>query len=44
MLLKKRDGYRRGFTDFNREKVARNTDERIQRLTLDPGIIRRLAL
>ena len=40
IVLKKRDGYRRAFSGFEPEKVARYTDKRIQKLTLDPAIIR----
>ena len=40
IVLKKRKGYRRAFSDFDPEKVARYTARRIQKLTLDPGIIR----
>jgi DNA-3-methyladenine glycosylase I len=40
IMLKKRDGYRRAFSDFDPQKVARYTDKRIQKLILDPGIIR----
>jgi DNA-3-methyladenine glycosylase I len=40
IVLKKRDGYRRAFNEFDPVKVARYTEERIQKLTLDPGIIR----
>jgi DNA-3-methyladenine glycosylase I len=40
IVLKKRDGYRRAFSDFDPQKVARYTDKRIQKLILDPGIIR----
>lgn len=39
-VLKKREGYRRAFSDFDPEKVARYTDKRIDRLVLDPSIIR----
>lgn len=39
-ILKRRDGYRRAFDDFDPEKVARFTDKRIERLVLDPSIIR----
>jgi DNA-3-methyladenine glycosylase I len=39
-VLKKREGYRRAFSEFDPEKVARYTEKRIQKLTLDPGIIR----
>ncbi len=40
LVLKKREGYRRAFSQFDPEKVARYTDERIQKLILDPAIIR----
>src|SRR5438094_7838595 len=40
IVLKKREGYRRAFSEFDPEKVARYTDKRIQKLTLDPAIIR----
>ena len=40
IVLRKREGYRRAFSDFDVEKVARYTDRRIDRLTLDPGIVR----
>jgi len=39
-VLKKREAYRRAFSGFDPEKVARYTKERIQRLTNDPAIIR----
>jgi len=39
-VLRKREGYRRAFSDFDPEKVARYTDERIEILTQDPSIIR----
>ena|SRR5579862_3687795 len=40
IVLKKREGYRRAFSDFDPEKVARYTERRIQKLILDPGIVR----
>ncbi len=40
IVLKKREGYRRAFSEFDLEKVARYTEKRIQKLTLDPTIIR----
>ena len=40
IVLRKRDGYRRAFSDFDPQKVARYTDKRIDKLTLDPSIIR----
>jgi DNA-3-methyladenine glycosylase I len=39
-VLRKRDGYRRAFSDFDPEKVARYTVKRAQRLMGDPAIIR----
>jgi DNA-3-methyladenine glycosylase I len=39
-VLKKREGYRRAFADFDPEKVARFTDRRIESLIQDPSIIR----
>ena len=39
-VLRKREGYRRAFSDFDAEKVARYTDKRIEKLLLDPNIIR----
>jgi DNA-3-methyladenine glycosylase I len=40
IVLRKREGYRRAFSQFDPEKVARYTDKRVQRLTADPAIIR----
>lgn len=40
IVLRKREGYRRAFSDFDPEKVARYTDKRIERLVADPSIIR----
>src|SRR5689334_19653878 len=40
IVLNKREGYRRAFDGFDVEKVARFTPGRIQKLLLDPGIIR----
>jgi DNA-3-methyladenine glycosylase I len=40
LVLQKREGYRRAFSGFDPGKVARYTEKRIQRLCLDPGIIR----
>jgi DNA-3-methyladenine glycosylase I len=39
-VLRKREGYRRAFSDFDPEKVARYTDRKIEKLLLDPSIIR----
>ena len=40
MILKKREGYRKAFADFDPSKVARFTENKIQKLLLDPGIVR----
>jgi DNA-3-methyladenine glycosylase I len=40
VVLNKREGYRRAFSEFDPNKVARYTDKRLQKLLLDPGIIR----
>jgi len=40
IVLNKREGYRRAFSEFDPKKVARFTEKRIQKLLLDPGIIR----
>jgi DNA-3-methyladenine glycosylase I len=40
IVLKKREGYRRAFNQFDPRKVARYTQHRIQKLTADPSIIR----
>ena len=40
IVLRKREGYRRAFSGFDPNKVARYTEKRIQKLLLDPGIIR----
>ena len=39
-ILKRRSGYKKAFADFDVEKVARFTPEKIKTLLLDPGIIR----
>lgn len=39
-VLMKREGYRRAFSDFDPEKVARYTAKRTQKLLGDPAIIR----
>ena len=39
-ILKRREGYRRAFADFDPEKVARFTQKNITKLLQDPGIIR----
>jgi DNA-3-methyladenine glycosylase I len=40
IVLKKREGYRRAFSDFDPEKVARYSEARIDKLTANPGIVR----
>src|ERR1700719_57880 len=40
LVLKKRDGYRRAFDNFDPEKVARYSEKQIQILLADPNIIR----
>jgi DNA-3-methyladenine glycosylase I len=40
IVLKKREGYRRAFSEFDPVKVARYTPARIEKLTVDPGIVR----
>jgi DNA-3-methyladenine glycosylase I len=42
-ILKKRDGYRRNFAQFEAEKVARFTPKRVEKILLDPGIVRNRA-
>ena len=39
-ILKRRPGYKKAFANFNVEKVARFSSEKIESLLLDPGIIR----
>ena len=39
-ILKRREGYRRCFADFDPEKVAAFSDEQLESLLLDPSIIR----
>lgn len=39
-ILNKRAGYRKLFADFDPEKVARFTKKRIEKLLLDPSIVR----
>ena len=39
-VLHKREGYRRAFSEFDPQKVARYTAKRIDKLILDPSIIR----
>lgn len=39
-ILNKREGYRAAFADFDPQKVARFTSKRIERILVDPGIVR----
>lgn len=39
-ILQRRDGYRRAFKNFDPKKVARMTDDELEKLLLDEGIIR----
>jgi DNA-3-methyladenine glycosylase I len=39
-ILRKREGYRRAFADFDVAKVARFGDKDVERLLADPGIVR----
>lgn len=39
-ILRKREGYRRAFDDFNAEKIARYSDKKIAKLLQNPNIIR----
>src|ERR1700738_1386117 len=40
IVLNKREGYRRAFSQFDPHKVARYSAARIEKLTADPGIVR----
>ena len=40
IVLKKREGYRRAFSEFDPEKVARYSDKTVKNLTSDAAIIR----
>ncbi len=40
IVLNKREGYRRAFSQFDPEKVARYSKAKIDKLVADPGIIR----
>jgi DNA-3-methyladenine glycosylase I len=39
-ILKKRENYRRAFANFDARRIARYTPARVERLMLDPGIVR----
>jgi DNA-3-methyladenine glycosylase I len=40
IVLRKREGYRRAFSQFDPQKVARYTESRVRKLISDPSIIR----
>lgn len=40
VILKKREGYRRAFANFDADKMARFTPRRIEKLVLDASIVR----
>ena len=42
-VLRKREGYRKNFADFDPAKVARFTAAHVERILLDPGIVRNRA-
>jgi DNA-3-methyladenine glycosylase I len=39
-ILKKREGYRKAFDDFDVQKISQYSDKDVSRLLADPGIIR----
>jgi DNA-3-methyladenine glycosylase I len=39
-ILKKREGYRKAFAGFDPEKVAQFTTRKLEKILLDPGIVR----
>jgi DNA-3-methyladenine glycosylase I len=39
-ILRKREGYRKAFAEFDPEKVARFTQAKIEKILLDPAIVR----
>lgn len=39
-ILRKRENYRRAFAGFDKHKIARFTEARVEKLVLDPGIVR----
>jgi DNA-3-methyladenine glycosylase I len=40
MILKKREGYRKLFADFDVQAVAKFTEKRLEKILLDPSIVR----
>lgn len=39
-ILKKREGYRKAFADFDPEKIARFSPAKLEKILLNPGIVR----
>jgi DNA-3-methyladenine glycosylase I len=39
-ILKRRDGYRKAFANFDVQKVAKFSEKKIEKILLDPGVIR----
>lgn len=39
-ILQRREGYRKNFANYDPKKVARFTEKKIQKILLDPGVIR----
>lgn len=39
-ILKKREGYRKAFADFDPEKVAKFNEKKLEKILTDPGIVR----
>jgi DNA-3-methyladenine glycosylase I len=39
-ILKKREGYRKAFADFDAVKVSKFTEQRLEKILQDPGIVR----
>jgi DNA-3-methyladenine glycosylase I len=39
-ILKKREGYRKNFADFDPNRVARFSDKKLEKILLDPSIVR----
>ena len=39
-ILHKRNGYRKNFADFDPQKVARFTQKRVEKILLDPAVVR----
>lgn len=39
-ILRKRENYRRAFDNFDAQKIARYTPKKIEKILLDPGIVR----